>query len=61
MLIETLSVFPGVFGSYLGASIMGRAQDKGSSSLGPTTFATGRMTGTVRLTMLRSAVGRACS
>lgn len=29
MLIETLSVFPGVFGSYLGASIMGRAQDKG--------------------------------
>ena len=29
MLVETLSVFPGVFESYLGASIMGRAQDKG--------------------------------
>lgn len=29
MLIETLSVFPGVFDAYLGASIMGRAQKKG--------------------------------
>ncbi len=29
MLIETLSVFPGVFDAYLGASIMGRAQAKG--------------------------------
>ncbi len=29
MLVETLSVFPGVFDAYLGASIMGRAQDKG--------------------------------
>ncbi len=29
MLIETLSVFPGVFDAYLSASIMGRAQDKG--------------------------------
>ena len=29
MLVETLSVFPGVFGGYLSASIMGRAQAKG--------------------------------
>ena len=29
MLIETLSVFPGVFDAYLGTSIMGRAQKKG--------------------------------
>ena len=29
MIIETLSVFPGVFSSYLNASIMGRAQAKG--------------------------------
>ena len=29
MRIETLSVFPDVFGSYLGASMMGRAQAKG--------------------------------
>lgn len=29
MLVETLSVFPGVFDAYLGASIMGRAQAKG--------------------------------
>ena len=29
MFIETLSVFPGVFDAYLGASIMGRAQKKG--------------------------------
>ena len=29
MLVETLSVFPGVFAPYLDASIMGRAQQKG--------------------------------
>ena len=29
MIVETLSVFPGVFSSYLDASIMGRAQAKG--------------------------------
>ena len=29
MLVETLTVFPGVFASYLDASIMGRAQAKG--------------------------------
>ena len=29
MIIETLSVFPGVFSPYLDASIMGRAQAKG--------------------------------
>ena len=29
MRVETLSVFPGVFDAYMGASIMGRAQDRG--------------------------------